>query len=51
MSDFAEKKAEEEEVHKVEKTEEGGDEDGDDGPAPVSAVASQYFIFELLHPL
>ena len=35
MSDFAEKKAEEEEVPKVEKTEDA-DEEGDDGPAPVS---------------
>lgn len=34
MSDFAEKKVEEE---VVEKTEEG-EEDGDEGPAPVSSI-------------
>lgn len=38
MSDFAAKKTDEEEVPKVEKTEEGEDDGDDEGPAPVSIV-------------
>lgn len=38
MSDFAAKKTEEEEVPKVEKTEEGEDDGDDEGPAPVSIM-------------
>jgi hypothetical protein len=41
MSDFAEKKVEEEVVEKVEKNE--GDEEGDDEPAPVSPLSLSLF--------
>lgn len=38
MSDFAAKKTDDDEVTKIEKTEEGEDDGDDEGPAPVSVV-------------